>query len=813
MRSRVLDVLLLGLIAPGTLLAFLLVFRADSYQYWGDKYHIVLSSQYLFSRQEGTSVLEPLWREDLMAGSPWLISLGTAPFMLDTLLARLFHLSPVGIDLVSNVLGYAVAAGAMYLYLRRAISLTAEGAVAGSILFAASGSILSTWTGCANDLLITGLLPALLLLCHRVRKALAEGGGRRVVVPWVGLAVMTYAASVASSLKTLPIMLVLVAAYVVCVFRASRPVLLAASAVLVGLVLYSPWLALFWDAVRTSQRVSSTFVPAAAFDPGALAAAALVVIRRLASGFNVYGVTMPLMLAVVASLVGYRETLKRALPTVRPVILFSAAAFGFCFVMDAFSAQVNDLKKAVPLVGGYDVVRFEWFAAFFGLVPAAWVLDRGVGSLEAAVDSPVRARAARIAVLVVAVLGAIQAVHIARRTLTLSAIPPAQGFMLKLFGVLFLATSAALAALTYRAIGPGSTSQRRWWLGLLSLSVLFQASILGYRHGVDMTGRMPGNDPPMTYSERFAVPDDIALLKQAGGSVHRVVDLTRPYDRVLTTAASTVLPLAGLRTPIGYLNLFPRQYDRFIALAVNGSAGPPSRWVEIREGPTTNFAALQLLDVKYVLARDGTDLPGYTPWLHHGPTGKMIYRAGPEVGPAFLSPERVCVPSDDDALTLIRDSDYQALVGRAILVSSDEGVQGLCQGLVGETHMADGQPSRVEVTRKPDRVTVEVAAQTGGILTLADIYYPGWQALVDGREVPILRTYTTLRGVSVGAGRHTVEFVYAPETFWSLFWISNGLLAVLLAAVVWSARSCEGSVSGSWPRGVGLKAGRVLERG
>ena len=45
---------------------------------------------------------------------------------------------------------------------------------------------------------------------------------------------------------------------------------------------------------------------------------------------------------------------------------------------------------------------------------------------------------------------------------------------------------------------------------------------------------------------------------------------------------------------------------------------------------------------------------------------------------------------------------------------------------------------------------------------LADTWFPGWKATVDGRSAPIVRTDQLLRGVVLPAGAHTVEFTYVP---------------------------------------------------
>lgn len=56
---------------------------------------------------------------------------------------------------------------------------------------------------------------------------------------------------------------------------------------------------------------------------------------------------------------------------------------------------------------------------------------------------------------------------------------------------------------------------------------------------------------------------------------------------------------------------------------------------------------------------------------------------------------------------------------------------------------------------------METNAAAPAFLVLADTFYPGWRADVDGARTPIHLTDFALRGVAVPAGRHTVTFAFA----------------------------------------------------
>ena len=59
-------------------------------------------------------------------------------------------------------------------------------------------------------------------------------------------------------------------------------------------------------------------------------------------------------------------------------------------------------------------------------------------------------------------------------------------------------------------------------------------------------------------------------------------------------------------------------------------------------------------------------------------------------------------------------------------------------------------------------LTIETDAPADGFLLLADTYYPGWRAEVDGTPAPIYRANLSVRAVPLPKGRHEVRFTYDP---------------------------------------------------
>ena len=62
-------------------------------------------------------------------------------------------------------------------------------------------------------------------------------------------------------------------------------------------------------------------------------------------------------------------------------------------------------------------------------------------------------------------------------------------------------------------------------------------------------------------------------------------------------------------------------------------------------------------------------------------------------------------------------------------------------------------------------VEVHTENKERALLFISDLFYPGWKAYIDGREVKILRANYAFRAVEVPQGKHIVNFVYQPTSF------------------------------------------------
>lgn len=86
-----------------------------------------------------------------------------------------------------------------------------------------------------------------------------------------------------------------------------------------------------------------------------------------------------------------------------------------------------------------------------------------------------------------------------------------------------------------------------------------------------------------------------------------------------------------------------------------------------------------------------------------------------------------------------------------------------------------------------NELTYEAESATGGVAVFSEIYYPGWTATVDGKDVPVGRVNYVLRAINIAPGRHEVHFEFHPQSLViteTIAWIA---LSLLLAGLCFCA--------------------------
>ncbi len=254
-------------------------------------------------------------------------------------------------------------------------------------------------------------------------------------------------------------------------------------------------------------------------------------------------------------------------------------------------------------------------------------------------------------------------------------------------------------------------------------------------------------------------------------------------------AATFALQRAGLTPNWGLAARVPQLagYENLLSVrqAVLSTAIHSERAVPVRL-PQPQFAPEQLpqglleaLAVRYlVLSRDALkqphlDMHRWRP-LDSGPNvGSMAVWVNSRAQPrAYLVPAARTVGSAEAAWEVVAAPSFNPR--RTVVV---EGVtSGPLPSPPPEQAPGEGTrflpannqstPSLARLTSdRPQRIAIVVEAATDAWLVLADAWFPGWTAKLDGTPVPVLRANYLVRAVAVPAGRHEVVFSYDPPGY------------------------------------------------
>jgi hypothetical protein len=170
-----------------------------------------------------------------------------------------------------------------------------------------------------------------------------------------------------------------------------------------------------------------------------------------------------------------------------------------------------------------------------------------------------------------------------------------------------------------------------------------------------------------------------------------------------------------------------------------------------------NNPFLNLLNVKYILVAPplsaATALPAKQFTLEHvGADGVGIYLNRDAAPRAQVFFDVTSATSEQSATAIMRGPGFDPT--QTAVVESGKPLP-----------VTDTPPIPARIDSYTDsRVVMTTTTTEAGTLVLADAYYPGWVAYVDGRPATIYPVDIALRGVLVPAGTHTVTMEYRPES-------------------------------------------------
>lgn len=321
-----------------------------------------------------------------------------------------------------------------------------------------------------------------------------------------------------------------------------------------------------------------------------------------------------------------------------------------------------------------------------------------------------------------------------------------------------LALTCALAlALLWR--------EQRWLVPLVVALAVFEAFIA------------PASHLLLPYSAQAAM-----LYRKHDGALRELADRAGTdrvwihVDRSHTPALAPRLPTHyGIRSIGDYEPLSPRRQVDYFTFLVEGrlrshSVGAFNGWLYAlapHRGGSPAAARRRLLDLAAVrfavvpraaMARRQVAAfirdAGFVPQPFPDP-GLLLFE-NPHVLPRAFTVHRVSpAPPPEHLLHLLAAPGFDPL---------GESFSEIDLGLERPSSPPPrGAPARI-VHDEPHAVEVEATLAAPGLVVLADSFYPGWQATVDGHPARIVPVNHLFRGVPTAAGTHRVRFEYRPAS-------------------------------------------------
>jgi hypothetical protein len=193
-------------------------------------------------------------------------------------------------------------------------------------------------------------------------------------------------------------------------------------------------------------------------------------------------------------------------------------------------------------------------------------------------------------------------------------------------------------------------------------------------------------------------------------------------------------------SPSGYDPVSLNSYTKSFFTNLNGDDNTVSRYAEIN---TYNSLILGNYNVKYLLA------------LKLGKNGSV----GGDILNNKIDPAKWQKVFETTAVAVLENKDYR-------------------ERTFFESGQKDSQSSVEITTYTPNRVVIKYSSARDDYLVLADTYYPGWKAKVNGKNVNIEVYNLIFRKVKIPKGEGMLEFDYFPDSFRYGIYISLASLSV-----------------------------------
>lgn len=268
-----------------------------------------------------------------------------------------------------------------------------------------------------------------------------------------------------------------------------------------------------------------------------------------------------------------------------------------------------------------------------------------------------------------------------------------------------------------------------------------------------------------------------------------VIEFLQNQQKPFRVNAESVIPINfmmayGIEIVEGYDAVYPLKYAKYLAVLNSGDvdATPMGRYGSVTN---PNSPLLNIINTKYILAlrknkdnKPGSD--GVLPVKFKQPFLKPVFDdksvvvlENTKVLPRAIMFYDWQVEKDErKTLSFLLNND----VSKKIVINTDVGFP---------PRVGRGTAEFIKDT--PNQKEISVKTNQTGLLFISDIFYPGWEAYVDGKLTSIINADYTFMAIPIAtSGNHQILIKYDPPSFKQGMIISLVSLGVLLSIIIYA---------------------------
>ncbi|KKU47433.1 MAG: hypothetical protein UX67_C0038G0007 [Candidatus Woesebacteria bacterium GW2011_GWF2_46_8] len=264
-----------------------------------------------------------------------------------------------------------------------------------------------------------------------------------------------------------------------------------------------------------------------------------------------------------------------------------------------------------------------------------------------------------------------------------------------------------------------------------------------------------------------------------------VISFLKSQEAPFRFLSENVIPMNmwvpyGLESPSGYDAVYPVTWSKYLGVANKSDKNAPSLG---RYAVVENYASplIDMANNRYllVLSKGAKELEleesGYKKVFED--KSVSVYENSEAFDRALLAFDWIVQKEQEKVFERLLDPTFA--LSRVLILEKDPGLR-------PKEILPMGDVSYRKYS--PRESVLKTRANKDSLLFVSEVWYPGWEAFVDGNKTEILRANSTFRAVKVPEGEHEVGFIYDPKSFKIGGWLSIATLIFLSATLIYDKK-------------------------